>query len=87
MNLEFNTCYSRVLYFMSQGEDYSNSVYNITCSRPLLEYEGVAGYIEVDVAVSIKDLVTFSKTWESWFSISDIEKQKWYMLAKGGSRG
>lgn len=87
MLLKLTTCYSRILYLMSHGEHYGKAVNAIKIGRPCFEHEGVAGYVETTVEIDIKDLLTFSKLWESWFSIPDLERNKWYMLAKGGACG
>lgn len=82
MLLKLTTCYSRILYIMSKISVYSKAINHIKVDRPLFEHEGVAGYVETTVEIEIRDLALFSELWESWFLLSDNQRQNWYYIAK-----
>jgi hypothetical protein len=69
---------------MSAGEQYSKAVGKMTITRgPYHEFEGMAGYIETEAELEIKDLERFTNLWYSYYRLSDTKKLYAYGLAKG----
>lgn len=69
---------------MCAGEAFSRAVSDLSIIKaPCFEHEGMAGYIETEVVLTIKDLKAFANLWDSWYSLSHTRKLHLYGLAKG----
>lgn len=78
------TCYSRVLWILCAGEPFQDAISTLKItSGPHFKHEGVAGFIETDVEIEVKDILKFAQLWESWLSLSSTRRLHLYGLAKG----
>ena len=68
---------------MCSGELLEQAVHKISYKTPAFCHEGVAGYIETAYEIEVKDLVTFSNIWNTWYSLSEKRRLNLYGLAKG----
>lgn len=71
MKIEVKTCYSHLLWMQLQGKIFSTAIESFTCSRPLFEFEGVSGYIEVTINFNIRELSAFAELWSGWYTYTD----------------
>ena len=83
MKLTGKTCYTQLLWLMCSGELLEQAVHKISYTTPEFRYEGMAGYIETNYEIEVKDLRAFSNIWYSWFSLTDKRRNELYGLAKG----
>lgn len=69
---------------MCSGPLFSDAIESMQILEgPYHQFEGVAGYIETVVSFKIKDLSTFARLWESWYTLKDTQRTNLYGLAKG----
>lgn len=68
---------------MCAGEPLQRAVSNISIKHPRFDFEGMAGYIETDYTIDIKDLMAFANIWNAWYALSDKRRLELYGLAKG----
>lgn len=83
MKLTGRTCYSHLLWLMCSGELLEQAVHRVTFKQPNFSHEGIAGYIETDYEIEIKDLSVFDKVWKTWYSLPNKRRLDLYGLAKG----
>ena len=83
MQLKFTTCYSHLLYILCSGPILEDAIRSVKYSAPNFAHEGLAGYIEVNVEVEIKDLSKFNNIYMAWYSLNDTRRLNLYGLAKG----
>lgn len=84
MKLKTKLCYSHLVHLMLSGEEYYSAVATTNIIRgPAFDTEGIAGYIETEVEFGIKDISRFAKIWDSWYSLSLEQRNKYYGMAKG----
>lgn len=82
MKLTARTCWSHVLHIMSCGPLLAECVSKFEFTTPRFDYEGMAGYIETDITVEIKDLVRFADLYDSWYRLSSDTRTRLYTKAK-----
>ena len=68
---------------MCSGELLEQAVHKITFKQPNFVHEGVAGYIQTDYEIEVKDLQVFTNIWNTWYSLPDTRRLNLYGLAKG----
>lgn len=68
---------------MCSGETLQNAVHSVSFKDPGFKHEGIAGYIETEYEIIIKDLEAFANLWNSYYSLSDKRKLDLYRLSKG----
>lgn len=83
MKLETTMCYSRLLFILDSGKCLEAAISKLEMSRPDLQHEGLAGYIETKVTFYISDLQAFTNIYNAWNMLSDSAKLKYYGRAKG----
>lgn len=83
MKLIGTCCYSQLVYLMCAGAPFQRAVHSINFKEPRFDFEGIAGFIETEYTIEVKDLKAFTNIWESWYSLSDKRSLDLYGLAKG----
>lgn len=84
MKLYITMCYSQLLWVMCSGPSFSACVSGMRIVKgPAHDYEGVAGYIETEVEFTVTDLTKFSKLLDSYHTLTDECRARFYSLAKG----
>lgn len=48
---------------MMLSKDFVDGISKVEFTRPKMEYEGLAGYMETDVTVDIRDLAKFERAY------------------------
>lgn len=84
MKITGTTCLSHLLYLFSRPE-LIKATNSIKFDRPLYEHEGMAGYIEVEYEIDVKDILIFGKVWDNYFYLTDEQRKHFYKLALHGS--
>lgn len=83
MKIEVTTCYSHVLWLLCAGPLLEQAIDKIEITKsPAFSAEGIAGYIETQVCIHVKDLQCFTNLWNSFYSLSDKRRLYLYGLAK-----
>lgn len=81
MKLNVKMCHSHLMSMLLQPEDFNNCVNSYTATSPEMQYEGMAGYMEVNATFDIKDLSRFAKLWDASYSYPS-NRSKWYHTVK-----
>lgn len=81
MKLTVNMCHSHLMSMLLQPERFNNVVHSYTASSPQMQYEGMAGYMEIDAAFDIKDLSGFAKLWDDSYKFPS-DRSEWYHKIK-----
>ena len=82
MIIKEDRCYSKLLWLMS-NKPFMESINKVTFKRPEFDFEGMAGYIRVEVEFEVRDLFAFANILERWWSLPDGVKMEMYKTAKG----
>lgn len=68
---------------MCSGAPLEQAIYKITFKSPGFAHEGIAGYIETEYEIEVKDLKAFTNIWDSWYDLPEKRRLYLYGLAKG----
>ena len=84
MKLIATTCYSHVLHMLSCGPLLSECVYEFKFKFSTHNFanEDMAGYIETEITVTIKDLSKFAELYRSWYESESNTRLRLYHKAK-----
>lgn len=82
MQLTDKICFSKLL-FMQQHPYWAASINKCSYTRPQVEYEGVAGYIETTITLDIKCLEAFMMVERDWWKLDHDERMKYRRIALG----
>jgi hypothetical protein len=84
MIIKTKICYSKLLWLMANRK-FMESVDKISFTRPEYNYEGIAGYIAVNVEFGVNNLSVFALESEShWWKLTADERSRLYGLALKG---
>ena len=83
MKLTGKTCYSHLLHLLHCGPLLEQATKGITIKHVDFAHEGLAGYIEAQYEIEVKDLEVFARVWSSWYSLSNTARLQLYGMAKG----
>ena len=83
MKLTGKTCYTQLLWLMCSGELLEQAVHKVSYTTPEFKYEGMAGCIETNYEIDVKDLIVFSNIWYAWYNLPEKRRLELYGLAKG----
>lgn len=83
MKIVETTCYSRLLWFLTEiARVKIPCVQSVSFTKPNFEHEGMNGYVETTVTFEVTDILVFARIWEEYFNLPPEErtKQYWKML-------
>lgn len=86
MELSVNMCHSHLMSMLLQPERFNDAVTSYTATTPQMQYEGMAGYMEVDAVFKIKNLTLFAKLWEDSYTFPS-DRSAWYHKVKSQMMG
>jgi hypothetical protein len=69
-----------------QPERFNDAVHKYEATTPQMQYEGMAGYMEVDATFEIKDLTKFAKLWDDSYTYPS-DRSAWYHKIKSQVMG
>lgn len=70
MIVETKMCYTQLIVLM-QLKSYCDAVRETTFTKPMVDYEGVIGFIEVKATFEVSDLELFSKLYNTACGVDD----------------
>ncbi len=82
MIIKDEMCYSKLLWLLYNIE-FMSAINKTTFKRPQWEFEGMAGYIKVEVEFDVKDILIFASETSKWWLLTDEERLNMYKYAKG----
>lgn len=82
MQLTDKMCYSKLLA-MQETPGWADAVDKVEYTRPLVEYEGVAGYVETTVTITVRSLPKLTEIMGSWYNLPDTERNRYRRKAMG----
>lgn len=82
MQLTDKMCYSKLLW-MQQQPNWYRAVHKVTYKAPQVEYEGMAGYVETEVTIDVREISELVSIMNSWYSLTVGERSFFYNLARG----
>lgn len=68
---------------MSSGEKLEHAIYSVSCKYPNFSCEGIAGYVETEVTIEVKDLQAFTELWQAWYKEPLEKRNKLYNIMLG----
>lgn len=81
MKIAVNMCHSHLMSMLLQPERFNDAVNSYSASSPQMQYEGMAGYMEVNATFEVKDLSKFSKLWDDSYTFPS-DRSAWYHKIK-----
>lgn len=63
-------CYTHLSWLQRQ-EKFLKSINSVKFSKPLIDFEGIAGYIETDVEFEVIDIKLFAEIYYNYYGLDD----------------
>jgi len=82
MKIEVVMCHSHLLSMLLQPKRLEAAVVSYTATKPLVSFEGMAGYIETTVTFNVANLSEFTKLFEDSRSYPSNQTRWYHTLLK-----
>ena len=83
MQVKITMCHSHLMSMLLSPAEFQVCVTSYSATSPDMGLEGMNGYMETIVTFEVKDLVRFSKLYESSY-VFPSDRSKWYGTVKNG---